>query len=99
MAEQTKHQQLELHLAARALEDPEFRVRLLEDPKRTIEREIGLQFPATVRIRVHEEKLNELHVVLPIEIETIDERSLRLVRRYEEHPLPFWKRMRGRKYS
>ena len=72
MAEQTKRQQLETHLAARALQDPDFRARLLQDPKAAIEREIGLRFPDGVHISVHEEKLNQLHVVLPIDLFTAE---------------------------
>ena len=66
LPEQTKRQRLELYLASRAGEDPEFRERLIADPKRTIENELGLLFPTSVVVSVHEEKLNHLHVVLPI---------------------------------
>jgi len=72
MANQTKRQQLETHLAARALRDPDFRERLLQDPKAAIEQEIGLRFPEGVEISVHEEKLNHLHVVLPIDLFTAE---------------------------
>jgi hypothetical protein len=72
MADQTKRQQLETHLAARALQDPDFRARLLLYPKAAIEREIGLRFPDGVRISVHEEKLNQLHIVLPIDLFTAE---------------------------
>lgn len=89
MAEQTKRQQLEQYLAAVALRDPEFRERLLESPKATIEEEIGLRFPATLEIKVHEDKLNELHIVLPVDIETVGE-----IPQIEESekisPWPFW---------
>ena len=61
MAEQTKRQELESYLAARALQDPGFREKLLQAPKQTIENEINLHFPKTLKIKVHEEKLNELH--------------------------------------
>jgi hypothetical protein len=93
MAEQTKRQQLETHLAARALQDPDFRARLLEDPKRTIEEEIELHFPATLSIKIHEEKLNELHVVLPIDLETLGELFPGLVESSHVHSLRFWKRV------
>ena len=72
MSEQTKRQQLETHLAARALQDPNFRERLVKDPKAAIEKEIGLRFPDGVHISVHEEKLNHLHVVLPIDLLTAE---------------------------
>jgi hypothetical protein len=67
MSEQTKRQQLETHLTRRALEDPDFRDQLLKDPKTVIEMEIGLKFPEALNIQVHEEKLNQLHVVLPVD--------------------------------
>ena len=70
MTDQTNRQQLETHLAARALQDPDFRERLLKDPKAAIEQEIGLRFPAGVDVSVHEETLNQLHVVLPIDLFT-----------------------------
>ena len=72
MADQSKRQQLETHLAVRALQDPDFRDRLLKDPKAVIEQEIGLRFPDGVHISVHEEKLNQLHVVLPIDLFTAE---------------------------
>ena len=66
MAEQTKRQQLETYLAGRANQDPEFREKLLRDPKPAIEEEIGITFPEGLQISVHEEKVNHLHVVLQV---------------------------------
>lgn len=97
MAEQTKRQQLEMHLAGRALQDPDFRAKLLEDPKRTIEEEIDLHFPATLSIRIHEEKLNELHVVLPVDLETLGELFTGAIDSSQIESLPFWKRVFGRR--
>ena len=68
MSEQTKRQELEIHLMRRAHADPEFRERLLQDPKTVIEKEIGLSFPEALTVQVHEEKLNQLHVVLPVDL-------------------------------
>ena len=99
MAEQTKRQQLEMHLAGRALQDPDFRARLLEDPKRTIEEEIDLHFPATLSIKIHEEKLNELHVVLPIGLETLGALPPGLIEPSRAQSLPLWKRVLGRNRS
>src|SRR6516225_11777440 len=70
MPEQTKRQQLETHLAARAMQDPDFRDRLLREPKRVIEQEIGLKFPEGLQVSVHEEKLNQLYVILPVDLMT-----------------------------
>ncbi len=68
MSEQTKRQELEMYLMRRALADPEFREELLKDPKTAIERAIGLKFPEALTVVVHEEKLNQLHVVLPLDL-------------------------------
>jgi hypothetical protein len=95
MAQQTKRQQLELHLASRASQDPAFREKLLDAPKQTIEEEIGLHFPMTLEIKVHEERLNELHIVLPINLETSGELPEEEIG-FDGAPLPFWKRVSGR---
>jgi hypothetical protein len=99
MPEQTKRQQLETHLAQRAMQDPEFRERLLREPKQVIEQEIGLKFPEGLHVSVHEEKLNHLCVILPVDLQTWE----------DLHPgnaasdnssareTPFWKRIRLRK--
>jgi len=68
MSEQTTRQQLEVHLLRRAAADPDFRDRLLQNPKSVIEAEIGLRFPDGLTVQVHEEKLNQLHVVLPVDL-------------------------------
>lgn len=72
MGEQTKRQQLETHLMRRAYSDPEFRDELLRDPKAVIERELGGKLPEGLNVLVHEERLNQLHVVLPVDL-VIDE--------------------------
>jgi hypothetical protein len=73
MSEQTKRQQLETHLTRRALLDPGFRDELLKNPKVAIEKEMGLKFPEALTIAVHEEKLTQLHVVLPVDLVTGDD--------------------------
>jgi hypothetical protein len=74
MPEQTTRQQLETHLLHRASTDPDFRESLLRDPKSVIESEIGLKFPEGLSVQVHEEKLNQLHVVLPVDLVIDDDR-------------------------
>ena len=66
MAKQEKRRELENYLSARAQSDEGFRQRLLANPRAVIEAEIGLNFPDSVVIHVHEENLNELHIVLPV---------------------------------
>jgi hypothetical protein len=82
--EQNQRQRLELHLLSRALDSPDFRDRLLANPKETIEHETGLRFPDTLSVYVHEEKLGELHVVLPVDLVTFDQ---------VVEELPLWRRI------
>lgn len=96
MAEQTKRQELESYLAARARQDPAFREKLLQAPKHTIEDEIRLHFPTTLEVKVHEEKLNELHVVLPVDIETYCDLPAAESASQETARLPFWRRISRR---
>ncbi len=45
--------------------DAEFRQALLSDPKDTISKELGIAFPDTMDVKVHESDLNTVHVALP----------------------------------
>jgi hypothetical protein len=58
-------------LAARALEDENFRRELLENPRAVVERECGLllgtdaRLPEDLRIEVHQESSRVMHLVIP----------------------------------
>jgi hypothetical protein len=58
-------------LAARALEDENFRRELLENPQAVVERECGLllgaevRLPEDLRIEVHQESSSSMHLVIP----------------------------------
>jgi hypothetical protein len=80
MSEQTRRQELEIYLMRRAHADPQFRDELLKDPKTVIEKAIGLKFPEALTVTVHEEKLNHLHVVLPVDLVL------------SEHVIPAWRK-------
>ena len=99
MPEQTKRQQLETHLAQRAIEDPDFRERLLRDPKQVIEQEIGLKFPEGLQVSVREEKLNQLYVILPVDLLTAEDLLPHDApsNKSATDGMPFWKRIRLRK--
>jgi Nitrile hydratase, alpha chain len=55
----------ELLIGARALRDPQFREALLSRPEATLEREYGIATPEGVRIMVHEETDEVVHLVIP----------------------------------
>ena len=52
-------------LIARAVEESEFRDRLIANPKRTIEKEFGVTLAEGHEIHVHEETYSSTHIVLP----------------------------------
>lgn len=49
----------------RAYEDSKFRKEFKKNPKAVLERELGFKFADDVKIKVHQEKLREVHIVLP----------------------------------
>jgi len=58
-------EELEERLLAKAMKDEEFRRLLLWDPKTTVEKELGIALPGTMKIKVVEEKEGEVCLVLP----------------------------------
>ena len=63
---------LEMQLAARAWTDEAFKQELLRDPKGVLEREFQLTLPPGVSVQVHEERPDELHMVLPMDSARFD---------------------------
>ena len=49
----------------KALKDPKFKKALEENPKKTLEKELGQKFSDNVNVKVIEEKPNEITLVLP----------------------------------
>ena len=45
--------------------DEGFRQALLDDPKATISRELGITIPASLTIKVHESDMQTVHLALP----------------------------------
>ena len=57
--------EVERTLVQRSLEDEDFRQRLLDDPKGTIEQELGSRLPESVEVRVVQESADTIYLVLP----------------------------------
>ena len=55
----------ERRIIERSLEDEEFRQRLLDDPKGTVEQELGSVLPEGVEVRVVQESQDTIYLVLP----------------------------------
>ena len=57
--------EMQAKIVGKAMEDAEFRARLLSDPKGAVEQELGVTIPASLSIEVHEESGEAAHLVLP----------------------------------
>jgi hypothetical protein len=57
--------EMERRLIERSLQDESFRQRLLDDPKGTIEHELGSQLPESIEVRAVEETAETIYLVLP----------------------------------
>jgi hypothetical protein len=57
--------EVERRLVQKSLQDEEFRQKLLDDPKGTLEQEIGRGLPEGVQVRVVEESADTIYLVLP----------------------------------
>ncbi len=56
---------IEVTLTTRAWHDEPFRIRLIADPKGTIELETGRRLNPALRVSVHEETDEHRHLVIP----------------------------------
>ena len=65
MSEASGREQMERRLVERSLQDDAFRRRLLEEPKRTVEEEVGTRLPEGVRVVAVEETAATIYLVLP----------------------------------
>ena len=70
-----QRRQLEQQIIEKAMKDEDFRKRLIEDSKFTLEKETGVSIPDSVNIKVLEEDAQTFYLVLPPKInsETTDE--------------------------
>ena len=57
--------ELREHLVEKAAIDEAFRAQLIADPKGTIKEELGLTIPDGFSIKVHEDRVDTSHMVLP----------------------------------
>ena len=65
MSEAYSRMEIERKLVQRSLEDEAFRQKLLDDPKGTLEQELGRGLPEGVQVRVVEETKDTIYLVLP----------------------------------
>ena len=68
--------QIQEQILAKAEEDEQFRVRLLDDPKAAIKDATGLSVPDGINIRVLEDNATDFHLVLPPEGRNLSDREI-----------------------
>lgn len=62
-------------IVARCWQDPDFKQRLLGNPKEVLAEAIGRQIPEHVEVKILEETPNNLYLVLPVPPSTSEELS------------------------
>ena len=65
MSEGSGRQEIERRLIEKSMEDEDFRRGLLENPKGTLEQELGTRLPEEVRVVTVEETADTIYLVLP----------------------------------
>src|SRR5215212_2032073 len=65
MSEASGRAEMERRLVQRSIEEEAFRQRLIEDPKGTVEDELGTRLPEEVRVVAVEETQDTIYLVLP----------------------------------
>jgi hypothetical protein len=65
MADVPSRGQVSLAVREQLQSDPEFRERLVSDPKGTLSAVFGIEVPDDVAVYVHEETPSEIHITIP----------------------------------
>ena len=65
-AEGKTRQELEQEIVAKAWKDEAFKQQLLSNPKKTIAKEIGIEPPENIEVRVLEVSSNTIYFVIPM---------------------------------
>src|SRR5215213_3713362 len=65
MSEGSGRAEMERRLIEKSLQDESFRRRLIEDPKGTVEQELGTRLPEEVQVVTVEETQDTIYLVLP----------------------------------
>jgi hypothetical protein len=65
LAKMKTKEDFEMVIIQKALKDHSFRQNLIGNPETTIERELGLSLPNELKVRIFEEKSNEVILIIP----------------------------------
>ncbi len=61
---QTAHE-MRTRIIDKAVNDPDYRAKLLDDPNAAVGEELGVSIPDSLSVHVHEEGASDVHLVLP----------------------------------
>jgi hypothetical protein len=64
----TGRAQIERRIVERAQSDPQFRARLIDDPRAAVGEVLGVDLPERIEVRVVEERPDLMCVVLPVDL-------------------------------
>lgn len=78
MADMTR-EELQIRIAEALAQDPQFRDRLVSDPRAVVSELTGLSMPEAVKVTVHQESLSDIHLVIPASSSALSEEDLELV--------------------
>lgn len=75
----TQRRTIEARIVRRAWADPDYRSRLLADPKAAIGEELGVDLPESLEVVVVEERPDRMCVVLPVNLSAIPTDTIRVM--------------------
>jgi hypothetical protein len=75
----TQRHGIEGRVVRRAWEDPEYRERLLRDPRSALAEVLGVELPESLEVVVVEERPNRLCIVLPVDLSGISAEAARVM--------------------
>jgi hypothetical protein len=88
---QFSRREFDTRLVQRALTNPQFRKRLVDNPKGVYASELGRQIPDDVVIRVMEESGSLVYIVIPYSSDIVSEAEAKmLAERKKTHREPCW---------
>lgn len=59
-------EQMHADLMKKAGADPDFRQKLIDNPKDAVQDALGIEMPADMEVKVHQNDMNTVHLALPV---------------------------------
>jgi hypothetical protein len=84
----TQRYNIERRIVQRAWSDPEYKARLLADPKAAVAEELGVELPERLQIDVVEERPDRLCIVIPVDMSGIPRPTAQVMMGLPPEPRP-----------